>query len=281
MKLGHAAGRQRADGASRRRSSSRPARSAALLRPRPFRARPARGPRRAIRRHALADLARRRLRASARRPAGRLSGPSAHRPRDRPPGAAAATSRCSRSSTTTCRSCSIRPSPRSSMQGYEPLLVAHPILAVGARCDPAPSRRLFGEATRPRPSAGAARKLHPYPSRPHRRRRRRASASPRALRRVYADVAVAVRRLGRHARPHRRGDRRTIARTRRRCRPTRSPRRSPSSNGSPTTTSPSSACANTASRRATRPPIRSRGPGSASCAIPPCGSCAAARISSS
>ncbi len=95
------------------------------------------------------------------------------------------------------------------------------------------------------PGRRPARELHPHPSRPHRRR-----GGARAPRRG-ADQGLCRRRrrgarLARHARPASPRRSTPIAPTRRRCRPTRSPRRSPSSNGSPTTISPSSACASTA-----------------------------------
>ena len=97
----------------------------------------------------------------------------------------------SRSSTTTCRSCSIRPSPRSSSRATSRVLVAHPILAV-ERDAAGALVRLVGEATAAAPD-GARRESF---IQIHLDRIDDAAARERlveGLRRVYADVAVAVR----------------------------------------------------------------------------------------
>ena len=162
-------------------------------------------------------------------------------------------------------------------QGYEPILVAHPILAV-ERDAAGALVRLVGETTAA--AARAVRResfLHIHLDRidePEARARLVAG-----LRKVYADVATAVG-LGADAR------RIVEAIEAYRANPPPLPADEVAEalaflEWLRPTTSPSSACANTACRRATPPPIPSRRPASAFCAIRPCGCCAAAGNSSS
>ena len=229
MNLDHSAGRQRADGASRRRSSIRPARSAALLPPRPFRARPARGPRRllAVRPRRSCRRAYEHLRGPA---AGRLSGPSARRPRDRPRRAPPRHYR-----------------PRGRQRQYavparfDPRGDRRPGLRAGARrasdpcrrsaIDPASLRRLLRRGHRRDRYAGASAKASFISI-------STASTTPQARERLAEALRASMPtlpsrwRTGGTCAPASASDRGTTGRIRRRFRPTRSPRRSPSWNGS-------------------------------------------------
>ncbi len=165
-------------------------------------------------------------------------------------------------------------------EGYEPLLVAHPILAV-ERDDAGALVRLVRRSpqTGQPAEAGVRREsfIHIHLPRIDDEAARRRLVE--ALTHVYADVARRGARLARHARRRSPRSSQATGSIRRRCPPTRSPRRSLSSTGCRATISPSSACASTACRRATPPPIRWKARASASCAIPRCACCGAAASS--
>ena len=185
------------------------------------------------------------------------------RSRSRARRARAVTLRCSRSSTTTCRSCSIRPSPRSSTKVMSRSL--------------SPTRSWRSNGTRPGTScASSARRSRPVcPRRPGSDAKASFTSTSRgstiaasrqrlieALARVHEDVALAV-----HDFPAMRAQ---VARHRRKLPPasaarfpaTRSTKRWPFSIGSSRDNFTFlGICANTACHRATPPPIRSRASG--------------------
>ena len=147
--------------------------------------------------------------------------------------------RCSRSSTTTCRSWSIRCWASSPSAALDVRFVVHPVFTV-ARDD---AGRLIGFQGDAAGGRRAARKLHPRPSRSHRGRER---AAPRSSR-PRAGARRRARRVARLARDDWRASRDVIAGLKANPPPLagRRDRRGGRSswNGCSPTTSPSSACA--------------------------------------
>ena len=115
--------------------------------------------------------------------------------------------RCSKSSTTTCRSWSIRCSANCTERGLDIRAPGPPGVHRRAR-----RGRQRSSASKPRATAdGAARKLHPHPCRGHARTQAQRAEIVRALEAILADVRVCVAGLAADAGAGQRGHRRAAS----------------------------------------------------------------------